>query len=69
MQEQEKVVNQTLLIWAGVVIVEVFVIAHLMLFPWLILAAATMFWPLRAALNWPAPVITASDNPKDTTSS
>lgn len=56
MQEQETVVNQTLLIWAGVVIAEIFVIAHLMQFPWIILASAIMYWPISAALNWPAPV-------------
>ena len=54
-QEQEKVINQTLLIWVGVVIVEIFVIAHLMQFPLLIFCAFIMYWPGRAALNWPAP--------------
>jgi hypothetical protein len=56
MQQPEKVINQTLLIWCGVVIVEIFVIAHLMQFPWLVFSAFIMYWPGRAAMNWPAPV-------------
>ncbi len=56
MQEQETVINQTLMIWVGIVIAEIFVIAHLMQFPGLLLAAFLMYWPARAALNWPAPV-------------
>lgn len=55
MEQQEKVINQTLLIWCGVVIIEIFVIAHLMQFPMLVLTAFIMYWPGRAALNWPAP--------------
>ncbi|NCB37986.1 MAG: hypothetical protein EOM80_04380 [Erysipelotrichia bacterium] len=55
MKQQEKVINQTLLIWCGVVIIEVFVIAHLMQFPGLVFAAFIMYWPVKAALEWPAP--------------
>jgi len=55
MQENETVVNQTLLIWSGVVIVEFFIIAHLMGSPAIVLFSLLMAWPVRAALNWPAP--------------
>ena len=56
MSKNELVVNQTLLIWSAVVIVEIFIIAHLLMFPILILAALTMYWPIKAALNWPRPL-------------
>lgn len=55
MQENETVVNQTLLIWSGVVIVEFFIIAHLMAVPAIVFFSLLMAWPIRAALNWPAP--------------
>ena len=53
MTQPETQINQTLMIWCGVVIAEIFVIAHLMSAPWLILAAGIMFWPAKAAMNWP----------------
>ncbi len=56
MTERERVINQTLLIWSSVVIIEIFVIAHLMAFPVLILTALTMYWPIKAAVNWPKPL-------------
>jgi len=56
MAERERVVNQTLLIWSAIVVIEIFVIAHLMTFPILILTAMVMFWPIKAALNWPKPL-------------
>ncbi|MBU1106669.1 MAG: hypothetical protein KKB51_08400 [Candidatus Riflebacteria bacterium] len=62
MAERERVVNQTLLIWSAIVVVEIFVIAHLMAFPVLILAAMTMFWPIKAALNWPKPLDKSTDS-------
>ena len=58
------VVNQTLMLWCAVVIVELFVIAHLMASPMVLLFGLVLFLPLRAAMNWPAPVaapIAASD--------
>lgn len=55
MQEQEKVINQTLLIWCGVVIVEIVIIAALLKFPLLAFAAFIMYWPVKAAMDWPAP--------------
>ena len=58
-QETPKtVVNQTLLIWCGVVIVELFVIAHLMASPMALLFGLVLFFPIRAAMNWPAPLPT-----------
>ncbi|HAE39233.1 MAG TPA: hypothetical protein DCG57_11430 [Candidatus Riflebacteria bacterium] len=65
MTERERVVNQTLLIWSAVVVIEIFVIAHLMAFPVLILTALVMFWPIKAALNWPKPL----DKPTDSSAS
>ncbi|PKL49951.1 MAG: hypothetical protein CVV42_04640 [Candidatus Riflebacteria bacterium HGW-Riflebacteria-2] len=56
MTERERVVNQTLLIWSAVVVIEIFVIAHLMAFPVLILTALIMYWPIKAAVNWPKPL-------------
>ncbi len=56
MQENEKVINQTLLIWSAVVIVEIFVIASLMQSPLLVFSAFIMYWPIKAAMNWPAPL-------------
>ncbi|MDN5280412.1 MAG: hypothetical protein PWR01_4377 [Clostridiales bacterium] len=53
MTQPETCINQTLLIWCAVVVVEIFIIAHLMAFPWLIFTAAIMFWPAKAAMNWP----------------
>ena len=55
MEKQQKCINQTLLIWSGVIIVEIFVIAYLMNFPWLILACFIVYSPVKAALNWPMP--------------
>ncbi|MFZ2956956.1 MAG: hypothetical protein WA705_08715 [Candidatus Ozemobacteraceae bacterium] len=56
-QENAKlVINQTLLIWCGVVIVELFVVAKLLEFPWILLTGLILFFPIRAAMNWPAPV-------------
>ncbi len=62
MTERERVVNQTLLIWSAVVVIEIFVIAHLMAFPVLILTALTMYWPIKAALNWPKPLDKSEQN-------
>lgn len=67
MQEQERVINQTLLIWCGVVIVEFFVIAYLMQFPLLAFASFIMYWPCRAALDWPAPAEKPAADPKTIT--
>ena len=55
MSTNEKCINQTLLIWSGVVIVEIFAIAYLMNFPWLILACIILYGPLKASMNWPIP--------------
>lgn len=55
-------INQTLLIWSAIVVVEIFIIAYLMNFPWLIFTAIIMFWPARAAVNWPYPKKQISDN-------
>ncbi len=63
MQENETVVNRTLLIWCGIVIVEFFIIAQLMAAPAVVLFSLLMFWPVRAALNWPAP--SADDQEQD----
>jgi len=60
--QRELVVNQTLLIWSAVVIIEIFVIAQLMNFPVLILCALTMFWPIKAAMNWPKPLARKGEN-------
>jgi len=62
MAERERVVNQTLLIWSAVVIIEIFVIAHLMAFPVLILTALVMYWPIKAAVNWPKPLEKGEQN-------
>ncbi|KAF1080854.1 MAG: hypothetical protein GQF41_2668 [Candidatus Rifleibacterium amylolyticum] len=62
MAERERVVNQTLLIWSAVVIIEIFVIAHLMAFPVLILTALVMYWPIKAAVNWPKPLEKSEQN-------
>ena len=62
MAERERVVNQTLLIWSAAVVIEIFVIAHLMAFPVLILTALIMFWPIKAALNWPKPLDKSTDS-------
>lgn len=53
MTQPETCINQTLLIWCAVVVVEIFVIAHLMSFPWLILTAIVIYWPGKAAMDWP----------------
>jgi hypothetical protein len=52
MQKPETCINQTLIIYSAVVIVEIFIIARLMMFPWLILSALFMYWPIKAAMNW-----------------
>ncbi len=51
-QETKIVVNQTLLIWCGVVIIELFVIAHLLQSPLIVFAGFILFWPIKAAMNW-----------------
>lgn len=55
MTKPETCINQTVLIWAVIVIVEIFVIAYLLKFPWLILAGFIMYNPIKAAMNWPIP--------------
>ncbi len=55
MNQPETCINQTVLIWAVVVIIEIFIIAHLLNFPWLILAGFIMYSPIKAAMNWPVP--------------
>lgn len=55
MSTNEKCINQTLLIWSGVVIVEIFAIAYLMNFPWFILACIIVYGPIKASMNWPMP--------------
>jgi hypothetical protein len=52
---EKTVTNQTLLLWCGAVIVEIFVIAHLMQSALVLLAGVILISPLRAAMNWPAP--------------
>jgi len=47
------VINQTLLIWCGVIIVELFVIAHLMSSALILLFGLVVIPPARAAWNWP----------------
>lgn len=54
--ETKIVVNQTLLIWCGVVIIELFIIAQLMQSPLVIFAGFILFWPIKAAMNWPLEV-------------
>jgi hypothetical protein len=56
MTKPETCINQTVLIWSVVVIVEIFVIAYLLNFPWLILTGLIMYGPIKAAMNWPIPV-------------
>lgn len=55
-KKREMVVNQSVLIWSVIIIFETFVIAYLMNSSVLILAALLMFWPIKAAINWPKPV-------------
>lgn len=52
MKQPETCINQTLVIYSAVVVVEIFIIARLMMFPWLILSALIMYWPIKAAMNW-----------------
>lgn len=56
MTKPETCINQTVLIWAVVVIIEIFVIAYLLNFPWLILTGFIMYGPIKAAMNWPIPL-------------
>ncbi len=58
MTQPEICVNQTLLLWCGVVIVEIFILAQLMSFPWIILSGFILVSPIKAALNWPKPLQT-----------
>jgi hypothetical protein len=63
---QEKpatVINQTVLLWCGVIIVELFVIAHLMGTIWVLLGGLVLIGPLRAGFDWPVPVEDASAVP------
>ena len=53
MKQPETCINQTLVIWCAVVVVEIFVLASLMNFPWIVFMAIIMFWPAKAAMNWP----------------
>ena len=52
---EKNVTNQTLLLWCGLVIVELFVIAHLMQASIIILIGLVLVSPVRAAMNWPMP--------------
>ncbi|GAB4268373.1 MAG: hypothetical protein Kow0029_03710 [Candidatus Rifleibacteriota bacterium] len=53
MSQPETCINQTLLMWSAVVIVEIFIIAYLMNSPSLALLSIIMAWPGKAAMNWP----------------
>lgn len=55
MTKPETCVNQTVLIWSVVVVIEIFVIAYLLNFPWLILTGFVVYGPIKAAMNWPIP--------------
>ena len=55
MNKPDKCINQTLLIYCSVVIVEIFIIAYLLSFPWLILACIILYNPIKDAMNWPMP--------------
>lgn len=52
-ETEQTVTNQTLLMWCGVVIVELFVIAHLMQSALVLLIGLVLISPIRAAMNWP----------------
>lgn len=60
-QPPKTVINSTLMLWCGVVIAELFVIARLMNSSLVLLLALVMFFPLRAAWNWPAPAGPSAD--------
>ncbi len=59
-QPPKTVINSTLMLWSGVVIAELFIIAHLMNSSLVLLLSLVMFFPLRAAWNWPAPPDTSA---------
>ncbi|MFZ5953063.1 MAG: hypothetical protein ACOYXC_20340 [Candidatus Rifleibacteriota bacterium] len=63
--QPETCVNQTVLIWAVVVIVEIFIIAYLLPMPFLILAGFIMYGPIKAAMNWPIPTAIENDADKN----
>lgn len=72
MNNTETCINQTLLIYCCIVVVELFVIAYLLSFPWIILTSIILYRPVVEAMNWPMPVQntetiteTRNDNGKD----
>jgi membrane protein implicated in regulation of membrane protease activity len=64
MTHPEICINQTLLLWCGVVIVEIFILAQLMSFPWIILSALILVSPIKTAFNWPKPIQEKEKNPE-----
>lgn len=51
------VINSTLMIWCGIIIIELFIIAFLINSSMVLLLGLVMFFPMRAAWNWPCPPI------------
>lgn len=53
MDKQETVINQELLIWCVVVVVELFVLAFLIQSVLVLLIGLVLIPPVKAAFNWP----------------
>ena len=51
--QSDTTVNLNLLGWCGLVFIELWIIAYLIRFFPVILFSIVLFWPVRAALDWP----------------